>query len=257
MIIDSHCHLSDERLKERIGEIVENFEDEGIEGVVEVGFDLPSSKNAVKLSEKYKNVFAVVGTHPHDAKDYDKASEDFYKSAAKFDKVIAIGEIGLDYYYDLSLREVQKDVFASQLDLAYEVGLPVVLHIREAYKDALDILTAKKDKLGAGVLLHCYSSSAEMIKQFNKFNCYYALGGAITFKNAKKDDVILAIPEDRLLVETDSPYMTPVPFRGQPNEPKYINYVVDKIAQAKNLPRERIIEITSENTKRLFSKYKL
>ena len=96
-----------------------------------------------------------------------------------------------------------------------------------------------------------------MIKQFNKFNCYYALGGAITFKNAKKDDVILAIPEDRLLVETDSPYMTPVPFRGQPNEPKYINYVVDKIAQAKNLPRERIIEITSENTKRLFSKYKL
>ncbi|MDE5990889.1 MAG: TatD family hydrolase, partial [Clostridia bacterium] len=209
----------------------------------------------VELSNKFSQVFAIVGTHPHDAKNFDEESENFYKRVASLDKVIAIGEIGIDYYYDLSPRDIQKEVFARQIDIACEVGLPIVLHIRDAYKDALDILTAKKDKLGAGVLLHCYSSSAEMIKQFDKFNCYYALGGAITFKNAKKDDVILAIPDDRLLVETDCPYMTPVPFRGQPNEPKYINYVIDKIASVKNLTREQVIEITNTNTKRLFSKY--
>lgn len=257
MIIDSHCHIGDERLSCRADEIINGLRSEGVEGVIEVGFDLESSQNAVKLSEKYANVFAAVGTHPHEAQKYGNACEDFYRRSANLDKVVAIGEIGLDYYYDLSPREIQKDVFAAQLDLAFEVGLPAVLHVRDAYKDALDILAAKKDKLGAGVLLHCYSSSAEMIRQFNKFDCYYALGGAITFKNAKKDDVINAIPLDRLLVETDCPYMTPVPFRGQPNEPKYINYVVDKIASVKNMPREEIVETTNINTKRLFSKYRL
>lgn len=255
MIIDSHAHLYDERLSGRVDEIAQGLKEQGIESVFEVGYDLPSSQNAVKLSEKYEQIFAIVGTHPHDAKNFDEESVDYYKSVASLDKVIAIGEIGLDYYYDLSPREIQKEVFARQIELASEVELPIVLHVRDAYKDALDILTSERDKLNSGVLLHCYSSSAEMIKQFNKFDCYYALGGAITFKNAKKDDVIMAIPEDRLLVETDSPYMTPVPFRGQANEPKYINYVVDKIASVKNLAREQIIEITSKNTKRLFSKY--
>lgn len=255
MIIDSHCHLYDERLSGKTDEIIGGLKEEGIESVFEVGYDLESSKHAVELSNKFSQVFAIVGTHPHDAKNFDEESENFYNRVASLDKVIAIGEIGLDYYYDLSPRDIQKEVFARQIDIACEVGLPIVLHIRDAYKDALDILTAKKDKLGAGVLLHCYSSSAEMIKQFDKFNCYYALGGAITFKNAKKDDVILAIPDDRLLVETDCPYMTPVPFRGQPNEPKYINYVIDKIASVKNLTREQVIEITNTNTKRLFSKY--
>ena len=255
MIIDSHAHLYDERLSGRVDEIVGGLKEQGIESVFEVGYDLPSSQNAVKLSEKYEQIFAIVGTHPHDAKNFNEESIEYYRRSASLDKVIAIGEIGLDYYYDLSPREIQKDVFARQIELASEVNLPIVLHIRDAYKDALDILTSERDKLKSGVLLHCYSSSAEMIKQFNKFDCYYALGGAITFKNAKKDDVITSIPEDRLLVETDSPYMTPVPFRGQANEPKYINYVVDKIASVKNLAREQIIEITSKNTKRLFSKY--
>ena len=255
MIIDSHAHLYDERLSGRVDEIVDGLQGEEIESVFEVGYDLPSSKNAVRLSEKYNQIFAIVGTHPHDAKNFDEESVDYYKSVASLDKVIAIGEIGLDYYYDLSPRDVQKDVFARQIELASEVNLPIVLHVRDAYKDALDILTSERDKLKSGVLLHCYSSSAEMIKQFNKFDCYYALGGAITFKNAKKNDVIMAIPEDRLLVETDAPYMTPVPFRGQPNEPKYINLVVDKIASVKNFAREEIIEITNKNTKRLFAKY--
>ena len=255
MIIDSHSHLSDERLIGRVGEISMSLSQNGLESVFEVGFDMQSSKSALELAEKYDNIYAIIGTHPHDAKYYDDKVEEFYLQNACNKKALAIGEIGLDYFYDKSEREVQRDVFARQIDLADKVGLPIVLHIRDAYADAIDILSSRRDKLNRGVLLHCYSGSAEMIKQFNKFDCYYALGGAITFKNAKKDDVITSIPSDRLLVETDSPYMTPVPFRGQPNEPKYVNLVVDKIASVKGVDREIIEKLTYENTKRLFFKY--
>ena len=255
MIIDSHAHLSDERLIGRVGEISESLSQSGLESVFEVGFDLASSKSAIEIADKYDNIYAIIGTHPHDAKFYDGEVEEFYLQNACNKKALAIGEIGLDYFYDKSERDVQRDVFAKQIILADKVGLPIVLHIRDAYGDAIDILNAHKDKLNHGVLLHCYSGSAEMIKQFNKYDCYYALGGAITFKNAKKEDVITAIPEDRLLVETDCPYMTPVPFRGQPNEPKYVNLVVDKIAAVKGVAREQIEKLTYENTKRLFFKY--
>lgn len=255
MIIDSHCHINDERLQDSQQEIISSLKSNGIESIFEVGFDLPSSKGAVQLSKKYEQVYAIVGTHPHDAKSYDEESERYYEQIASDPKVLAIGEIGLDYYYDLSPRELQKEVFAKQICLANKVGLPVVLHIRDAYKDAVDIMTAHKNMLDNGVLLHCYSSSAEMVKVFDKFNCYYALGGAITFKNAKKDYVIMAIPDDRLLIETDCPYMTPVPFRGQPNKPQYVNYVVDKIAEVKKVDRSVIEQSTYANTVRLFSKY--
>lgn len=255
MIIDSHCHLSDSRLRDRQDEIIASLRGDGIESVFEVGWDLSSSLDSLALSKKYDEVWSVVGTHPHDAKSYDDKSEEIYRQAADEKKVLAIGEIGLDYYYDLSPRDVQKDVFARQICLADSVGLPVVLHIRDAYKDALDILTAYRDRLSHGVLMHCYSSSAEMVREFLKFDCYFAFGGAITFKNAKKDEVIKAVPEDRLLVETDSPYMTPVPFRGQPNIPNYVNLVVDKIAEIKRADRNVIADLTYRNTKRLFFKY--
>ena len=255
MIIDSHAHLSDERLIGRVGEISKRLHEEGLESVFEVGFDLQSSKSAIDFADKYDNIYAIIGTHPHDAKYYDSEVEEFYLQNANNKKVLAIGEIGLDYFYDKSERDVQRDVFAKQIILADKVGLPIVLHIRDAYGDAIDILNAHKDKLNHGVLLHCYSGSVEMIKQFNKYDCYYALGGAITFKNAKKDDVITAIPEDRLLVETDCPYMTPAPYRGQPNEPKYVNLVVDKIASVKGVDREIIEKMTYENTRKLFFKY--
>ncbi len=255
MLIDSHAHLSDERLIGRVEEISKSLSSDGLESVFEVGFDMQSSKSAVELANKYHNIYAIIGTHPHDAKYYDSESEEFYTQNATNKKTLAIGEIGLDYYYDKSERDIQRDVFARQIVIADKVGLPIVLHIRDAYGDAIDILNAHRDKLNYGVLLHCYSGSVEMIKRFNKYDCYYALGGAITFKNAKKDDVIAAIPEDRLLVETDSPYMTPVPYRGQPNEPKFVNLVVDKIAGVKGVDRKIIEKITYENTKRLFFKY--
>lgn len=255
MIIDSHAHLSDERLAPRIDEIVSQLKANGIESVFEVGYSLASSEKAVELSEKYDNIYAIVGVHPHDAKTYGDDCERYFIEAANKAKTLAIGEIGLDYYYDLSARDVQRDVFARQIELAHGLGLPIVLHIRDAYADAYDILSAHRSKLDKGVLIHCYSSSAEMIKQFGKFDCYYSLGGAITFKNAKKDDVIKAIPDDRLLVETDSPYMTPVPYRGRANEPKYVNQVIDKIAEVKGTERQSVIDATNANTKRLFFKY--
>ncbi len=255
MIIDSHAHLGDERLADRAEEISQNLLRDNLESVFEVGYDLASSQNAIRLADSYDAIYAIIGTHPHDAKYYDDESENFYLANARHKKVLAIGEIGLDYFYDKSERDVQRDVFARQIELADKVGLPIVLHIRDAYGDAIDILQAHRDKLNCGVLLHCYCGSAEMIKRFDKFDCYYALGGAITFKNAKKDDVVKAIRQDRLLVETDCPYMTPVPFRGQLNEPKYVNLVVQKIAEIKGVDREEIERLTLENTKRLFFKY--
>ena len=257
MIIDSHCHLSDARLKDRQEEIISSLSANGIESVFEVGWDLQSSKDALELSRKYSQVWAAVGTHPHDAKSYDDESESFYKRAAQDKKVIAIGEIGLDYYYDLSPRDVQRRVFREQLELAHALSLPVALHVRDAYGDCLDILKSSRHLLAHGVLLHCYSGSAEMVREFSALDCYYAFGGAITFKNARHNlEALAAVPRDRLLLETDSPYMTPVPYRGKTNFPKYVGLVADKMAQVLSLPREEVERITAENTKRLFFKMK-
>ena len=252
MIIDSHAHISDERLIGRVKEISDDLLSDGLESVFEVGFDLQSSKSALALAEKYDNIYAIIGTHPHDAKYYDIKCEEFYAQNASHKKVVAIGEIGLDYYYDKSERDVQRDVFARQIVLADKVGLPIVLHIRDAYGDAAEILDAHKDKLNHGVLLHCYSGSAEMIKQFNKYDCYYALGGVITFKNAKKDDVIKSIPENRLLVETDSPYMAPVPHRGKRNDSGYVRHVCEKLAEIRGISFEECARITLENGLRFY-----
>lgn len=256
MIIDTHAHLSDERLRPLQEEILSSAQSDGIERIVEVGADYDSSVRALDLARRYDCVYAAVGTHPHDAERYDRESEEFYAQAARDPKTVAIGEIGLDYHYDLSPRDVQKKAFARQLILARKVSLPVILHIREAYRDALDILTEYRECLGRGVLLHCYQGSVESVREFNRFDCYYAFGGSITFKNARKEDIVRAVPPDRLLVETDCPYMTPVPYRGTPNQPKYINYTVDKLAEILRIDREEVVHRTTENARRFFDKMK-
>lgn len=256
MIIDSHAHLNDDRLKDDAKAIVERFEENGIECCIIAGFDYPSSYLAVEQATKY-NQYAIIGVHPHDSETYTDSIAAKLKELAKSPRVVAIGEIGLDYYYDDGApKEAQIDAFKRQIILADELNLPLVLHVRDSYADTLSILKEHKQYLNNGILLHCYSSSAEMLHEFNKFDCYYALGGAITFKNAKKEAVIKAIPSGRLLVETDCPYMTPTPYRGQTNEPKYINLVVDKIAEVLEIDRQEVIKITNENTKRLFRNIK-
>lgn len=257
MIIETHCHLNDERLLCDADRIVGNFEGDNIECAICVGYDIPSSECAVALADKYPKVYSAIGVHPHDATTLDDKACDVLRGLAKDDKVVAIGEIGLDYYYDLSPREVQKDAFKKQIVLAHELKLPLILHVRDAYEDTRQMLVEMKDYLTNGVLLHCYSGSSEMVKVFDKFDCYYAFGGAITFKNAKHNlEALATVPKDRLLLETDCPYMTPVPYRGKTNEPKYISLVASKMSQVLEMPVEEIEKITTNNAKRLFNRIK-
>ncbi len=248
-MIDTHAHLNDEDLVQRAEEIVN---DEYLEAIVVPGYDFESSQTALALAKKHEKVYATLGCHPHDAEKFGEEECAFYFESAKDEKVVAIGEIGLDYYRDLSPRDIQKEVFKRQIDLAYEAKLPVVLHVRDAYKDTLDILSEKKDKLKCGVLLHCYSGSSEMVREFSKFDAYFAFGGAVTYKNAKKEDVLRSVRLDRLLLETDCPYMTPVPFRGKLNEPSYIRYTAEFIAGVLKIEVSELERLTSENARRFF-----
>lgn len=257
MLIDTHCHLNDEKLLPQADGIINDFNNNGIESAICVGYDMPSSEVAVELADKYENLYAAIGIHPHDATtaDYDKYER--LATLSSSEKVVAIGEIGLDYHYDLSPRAIQKGAFREQIELADTLGLPIVLHIREAYEDARQILFESRTYLNNGVLLHCYSGSAEYVKIFGELDAYFAFGGAITFNNAKHNiEAMKAVPTDRLLFETDCPYMTPVPFRGQTNVPKYVTLVLDKASQVLNISRAELEEITTSNAKRLFTRMK-
>ena len=256
MIIDTHAHTNDEKLIPFKEEILA-YLNENMSAYNEVGCNFESSMAAIKLAEENKKVWAVIGTHPQDALTLTDEQLKEYERLSKHPKVVAIGEIGLDYYYEDPVRDIQKEIFRKQLEMATRTDLPVVLHIRDAYKDAYDILNEYYTRLKGGILMHCYSGSKEMVREFSKFDCYFALGGATTFKNAKKEDVIKAIPKDRLLLETDCPYMTPVPFRGKPNKPEYVRFVAEKIADTLETNIENVINQTTENAKRLFFKMKI
>lgn len=257
MIIDTHCHLNDEKLLPEVGRIVEGFSQDGIESAICVGYDMPSSEVAVQLANRYDCVYAAIGIHPHDASTADYKAYERLAELSSCDKVVAIGEIGLDYYYDLSPRDIQRGVFAEQLELADTLGLPAVLHIRDAYEDAVGVLAQNRRYLNNGILLHCYSGSAEMVKLFNGFDAYYAFGGAITFKNARRNlEALAAVPKNRLMFETDCPYMTPVPYRGKTNEPKFISLVLDKASEVLDMSRQELEEISANNAKRLFARLK-
>lgn len=218
---------------------------------------MPSSELAVALANKYDKVYAAVGVHPHDADALDDDACQRLLELANDGKVVGFGEIGLDYYYDLSEREVQKSAFAKQIELANQANLPVILHVRDAYEDTRKILFDMRNYIQNGLLLHCYSGSSEYVKIFDKLDAYYAFGGAITFKNAKHNlESLAVVPKDRLLLETDCPYMTPVPFRGKANEPKYVALVAKKAADVLGVSVEEIENITTKNAKRLFTRLK-
>ena len=257
MIIDTHCHLNDEKLLPEADGIVAAFDECGIESAICVGYDMPSSECAAQLAEKYDRVYAAIGIHPHDSTTADYAQYERLATLSSSPKVVAIGEIGLDYHYDNSPRAIQQGAFREQIELADTLGLPIILHVRDAYEEARRTLLEMSAYLSNGVLLHCYSGSAEMVREFDAFDCYYAFGGAITFKGAKRNvEALKAVPLDRLLFETDCPYMTPTPFRGQVNEPKMITYVYDKAAEELSIDKEELQKITRDNAKRLFTRMK-
>lgn len=253
-MIDSHLHLDDDKLRAQAEEIISKLRERGIEFVINNSCNYASMKESVRLASKYDDVYATVGMHPHESKDFDDNFRKTMIELADNPKVVAVGEIGLDYYYDLSDRQTQRDVFAEQIEIADRLKLPLTLHVRDAYGDAWDILQAQRKHLNNGVLWHCYSGSAEFARQAAKQGHYFAFGGAITFKNAKKEDVLRAIPFERVLSETDSPYMAPAPLRGTINTPYNVPLIVAKIAEIYGEDVAQTEAQIRENTLRLFTR---
>ena len=253
-MIDTHLHLDDSALSARVDEIYEAFDEYGIEFVINNSCDMQTMLAGVELANRYEKVFATVGIHPHESKHFNSDFARKMEQLAANEKVVAVGEIGLDYYYDLSDRQTQRDVFAEQLEIADRLHLPVTLHIRDAYGDAWDILRAQKRYLNNGVLWHCYSGSAEFARQAVKEGHYFAFGGAITFKNANKADVFAQIPINRVMSETDSPYMSPVPLRGTVNTPLNVPIIVNKMASFYGVAVEVMEARIRENTLGFFPK---
>ena len=248
-IFDSHAHYDDESFSEDLSSLLSSMPSKGVTGIVNCATDINSCKKCAAISENYNNIYFAAGIHPHEAQD---VPEDFIQKLAEFSKhqkCVAIGEIGLDYHYDFSPREIQKDVFEKQLILAKELQLPVIIHDREAHEDTMNLLKKYKPK----GIVHCFSGSVEMAKETVKLGLLIGLGGAVTFKNAKKPvEVAKYVPLESLVLETDCPYMTPVPFRGKRNDSSLISYTADFIAELKGLSVQELIDITTENSKRIF-----
>jgi TatD DNase family protein len=253
MLFDSHAHLNDERFDEDRDELIKSLREKNVDLVVNPGADIETSKSAVELSNKYDFIYAAVGVHPHDVSELDESAiETLREMATKNNKVVAIGEIGLDYYYDHSPREAQKEWFKKQILLANELKLPIIIHDRDAHADTFDIIKEyKSDEIGC--VLHCYSGSVELAREYIKMGCYISIPGTVTFKNSKKvREVAREIPLNKLFIETDSPYMAPEPHRGKRNDPSLVAFVADKIAQEKGISYEEVCEKTKENAKIFF-----
>lgn len=251
-MIDTHSHIN---MIEGISleEVLKNAKENRVEKII-----LPSAypkdiDEVMDITEKYENVYGLLGVHPSEVKDWTDDLIIKIKEYAKSPKIVGIGEIGLDYYWDKSFNDLQKEVFIKQIELANELNLPISIHDREAHKDTFDIL--KEHNKGSKIVMHCFSGSVEFARECIKEGWYLALGGVVTFKNAvKMKEVAVDIPLDRLLLETDAPYLTPVPFRGTENQPAYTKFVAEEIAKLRGITFEEVDKVTTENTLRVFSK---
>ncbi len=255
-MIDTHCHLDDSRYDDERDSLLASLPEHGLDYVINMSYDYNSMLASYDMANAYPYIYCALGMHPHDSKDYNEQFASKLTALATNPKVVAVGEIGLDYYYDNSDRKVQRDVFAAQIELADTLKLPICLHIRDAYGDAQDILTAQKQYLNSGVLWHCYSGSGEYARQWVRQGHYFALGGAITFKNANKQDVVDNIPMSQILTETDCPYMAPVPYRGTTNYPWYVNRVYEQLCVHYHCDRETLTRSIADNAKALFGRIK-
>jgi len=248
-LIDSHAHLDSQKFDGDREAVIERAREAGLVAILNVGGDLASSRAAVALAERYDFIYAAVGVHPHDARTVAPGVLDELRALSRHPKVVAIGEIGLDYYRDLSPRPVQRRAFAEQLALAAELGLPVVVHSREALDDVLAALQGWK---GTGVL-HSYSGGPERLEEVLELGFSIGISGPVTFPKAEPlRAVAAAVPLERLLVETDCPYLTPVPYRGRRNEPAYVRYVAQAVARARRMEAEPLARAAADNARRLF-----
>ena len=249
-LIDTHTHIN---MIENISidEILENAGKNNVKKLIVPASNAADIDEVFELSQKYDNVYCYLGIHPSEAKDWNDTIEEKIRTLAKSPKVVGIGEIGLDYYWDKSFVELQKDVFIKQIKLANELNLPVNVHDREAHKDTFDIL--KEHNKNSTVIMHCFSGSPEFAAECIKEGWYIAIGGVVTFKNAKKmKEVAGTIPLERLLLETDSPYLTPVPYRGDENQPAYVKFAAQEIAKIKEISYNEVVSATTQNAERIF-----
>ncbi|MGN0413835.1 MAG: TatD family hydrolase [Lachnospiraceae bacterium] len=252
MIFESHAHYDDDAFDEDRESLLGSLQQQGIEYVINVGASLASTARAISLAADYDFIYAAAGVHPSDTDELNEENFIWLKDQCKKDKVVAVGEIGLDYHYPDTNKPIQQKWFARQLWLANEVQLPVIIHSRDAAKDTLDIMKGEAPVEKGGVI-HCYSYTKEVARDFLNMGYYFGIGGVLTFKNAKKlREAVEYIPMDRLLIETDSPYLAPEPYRGKRNCSLYLPYVVDALAEIKGLTPEEVIAITRENGLSLF-----
>lgn len=251
-MIDSHAHYDDEKFDIDRDEILKECVNQGVTHIINAGCNVESSEKSIALSRQYPFVYAAIGVHPHDALSCNSNTLNTLTTLSKESKVVAIGEIGLDYHYDLSPREVQREWFSQQIALARRLKLPIIIHDRESHQDVLDIVRAEKGYEVGGVF-HCFSGSKDMAREILELGFKIGIGGALTFKNARKPiEVVRYTPLDMLLVETDCPYMTPEPYRGQRNWSGLIKLVLNKFAEIKEIDYREAEEATSNNAINLF-----
>jgi TatD DNase family protein len=252
MLFDTHVHLNADQYNDDLEEVIQRALDQGIKNMVVVGFDRPTINKAIELAERFEFLYAAVGWHPVDAIDMKDEDLQWIEELSSHPKVVAIGEMGLDYYWDKSPKDIQKEVFRKQIQLAKRVKMPIIIHNREATQDIIDILKEEKASEVGGIM-HCFSGSLEVAKECIDMNFYISFGGPVTFKNAKKPkEVAKEIALEHLLIETDCPYLAPHPYRGKRNEPSYVSLVAKEIAELKGLTYEEVVQKTYDNARQLF-----
>lgn len=252
MIFETHAHYDDEAFNEDRDQLLTSLAEHGIEAVVNIGASIQTTKNTLELMDKYPFVYGAVGVHPNETAELNEDLMNWLEQVSRRPKVVAIGEIGLDYYWDEPEREIQKHWFVRQLDLARKVNLPIVVHSRDAAKDTLDIIRAEKAADMGGVI-HCFSYGVEMAREYLNLGFYLGIGGVVTFNNGKKlKEVVEYMPLDRIVLETDCPYLSPVPFRGKRNSSLNLPYVVKAISELKGVSEEEVIAVTNANAKRMY-----
>lgn len=254
-LFDSHCHLDDEKFDEDRDILIKEIHESGITKLVSAGYNIISSKKAVELAKIYGFIYATCGISPNDIpekREYINKQVNEIRNISSYEKVVAIGEIGLDYYWNKENKEIQRELFIKQIQLANELNLPIVIHTREAINDTLEIL--KKYPVNKKGVFHCCPLNRELVKEALKLDFYISFAGPITFKNSKNaNEVIDLVPNNKILIETDSPYLSPEPYRGKRNDSRNVKYIAQKIADVKGIPVEEIAKITYKNTCQIFN----
>ncbi|MBC1435253.1 TatD family hydrolase [Paenilisteria rocourtiae] len=252
MLFDTHVHLNDDAFNEDLEEVIARAKENDVSRMAVVGFNEETINRALKLADKYDFIYLIVGWHPTDAITFTEEKLEWLRELSKNPKVIALGEMGLDYHWDTSPKETQFEVFRQQIRLAKEVKLPIVIHNREATEDVVRILQEEKASEVGGIM-HCFGETIEVMEACLAMNFYISFGGTVTFKNAKLPKIAVeSVPLDKILIETDAPYLAPHPNRGKRNEPSYVKIVAEKVAELKKMKYEEIARYTTENANRLF-----